>query len=100
MQASRECSGKESGKWRMETGNETRGGHLLLFPFPLSTFHFPLFSPYSCPVPELATLQRSGPIATLTLERADARNALSLDLLGALHARLDELVGSGGGGGG
>ncbi len=40
---------------------------------------------------DLATLTVDGPIATLTLNRPDARNALSLDLLHALHARLDEL---------
>lgn len=39
----------------------------------------------------LATLDVQGPIATLTLRRPDARNALSLDLLDALHARVAEL---------
>ncbi|MGP1347161.1 MAG: enoyl-CoA hydratase/isomerase family protein [Phycisphaerales bacterium] len=40
-------------------------------------------------MPELATLQREGPIARLTLNRPDKRNALSLDLLEALlhHAQ-------------
>ncbi len=40
----------------------------------------------------LAQLDLRSPIATLTLNRPDARNALSLDLLDALHARLDELT--------
>lgn len=40
----------------------------------------------------LATLTIAAPIATLSLNRADARNALSLDLLGALHHRVDELA--------
>jgi methylglutaconyl-CoA hydratase len=39
----------------------------------------------------LATVTTSGPIATLTLHRADARNALSLDLLRDLHAAVDDL---------
>jgi methylglutaconyl-CoA hydratase len=38
-----------------------------------------------------ATISCAGPIATLTLNRPEARNSLSLDLLAALHARLDEL---------
>ncbi len=41
---------------------------------------------------DLATLTLDGPIAVLTLNRADARNALSIDLLAALHARLDDLA--------
>lgn len=40
---------------------------------------------------ELATITTSGPIGTLMLRRPDARNALSLDLLDALHAKVDEL---------
>lgn len=39
----------------------------------------------------LASLTVTGERATLTLDRADQRNALSLGLLDALHARLDEL---------
>jgi len=39
----------------------------------------------------LATLVIDGPIATLTLNRPGARNALSIDLLRALHGRVDEL---------
>lgn len=39
----------------------------------------------------LATLTIDGPRAILTLERTEQRNALSLDLLDALHARMDEL---------
>jgi enoyl-CoA hydratase/carnithine racemase len=39
----------------------------------------------------LATLDIQGPIATLTLRRAEARNALSVELLDALHTRVDEL---------
>ncbi len=42
-------------------------------------------------MPDLALLTTSGPIATLTLNRADARNSLSLDLLAAMHARVAEL---------
>jgi methylglutaconyl-CoA hydratase len=40
----------------------------------------------------LATLAYAGPIATLTLNRPEARNALSLDLIRDLHARADELA--------
>ena len=40
---------------------------------------------------ELARVERDGRIATLILDRPDRHNALSIDLLGALHARLDEL---------
>lgn len=40
----------------------------------------------------LATLSFSGLVATLTLTRESARNALSLDLLEALHARVEELA--------
>lgn len=40
---------------------------------------------------DLATLDIAGPIATLTLNRPEARNALSLPLLDALHAALDDL---------
>ncbi|MEQ9096180.1 MAG: enoyl-CoA hydratase/isomerase family protein [Phycisphaerales bacterium] len=40
---------------------------------------------------DLATLDIDGAIATLTMNRPDARNAMSLPLLDALHARLDEL---------
>ncbi|MCA9292317.1 MAG: enoyl-CoA hydratase/isomerase family protein [Phycisphaerales bacterium] len=40
---------------------------------------------------DLAQLAIDAPVARLTLNRADKRNALSLDLLGALHTRLDEL---------
>jgi enoyl-CoA hydratase/carnithine racemase len=41
---------------------------------------------------ELALLEIDGPIARLTLNRPDARNALSIPLLEALHARVDELA--------
>ncbi len=41
--------------------------------------------------PELALLEVDGVHATLTLNRADKHNALNLDLLQALHARVDEL---------
>ncbi len=41
---------------------------------------------------DLALLHLAGPVATLTLNRPDARNALSVDLLAALHARLDDLA--------
>ncbi|QOI99023.1 MAG: enoyl-CoA hydratase/isomerase family protein [Phycisphaeraceae bacterium] len=40
----------------------------------------------------LATLDVHGPVATLTLNRPEARNALSIELLGALHHRVDELA--------
>ncbi len=40
---------------------------------------------------DLATISTSGRIATLTLNRAEARNALSIDLLAALHARVEEV---------
>lgn len=40
---------------------------------------------------DLAILTTAGPTATLTLNRPDARNSLSVDLLDAMHARLDEL---------
>lgn len=44
---------------------------------------------------ELATLDVDGPVATLTMNRPDARNAMSLPLLDALHAGLDGLPASG-----
>lgn len=40
---------------------------------------------------ELAQLTRIGGVATLTLNRPDARNSLSVELLAVLHARLAEL---------
>lgn len=40
----------------------------------------------------MATLELSGAIARLTLNRPEARNALSVDLLEALHARVDSLA--------
>jgi len=40
---------------------------------------------------DLATLTIDGPTARLTLNRAEQRNAMSVGLLGALHARMDEL---------
>lgn len=40
---------------------------------------------------DLALLEINGRIARLTLNRADKRNALSLELLNEVHARLDEL---------
>ncbi len=42
---------------------------------------------------ELATLEHDGPIATLTLRRVEQRNALSVELLDSLHARMDEAEG-------
>lgn len=42
-------------------------------------------------MPDLALLTTAGRIATLSLNRPDARNSLSLDLLGALQARITEL---------
>lgn len=38
-----------------------------------------------------ATLDIAGPIATLTMNRPDARNAMSLPLLDAMHTALDSL---------
>lgn len=43
---------------------------------------------------DLALLEQEDGVARLTLNRPDARNALSLDLLQALGARLDELASS------
>ena len=40
----------------------------------------------------LATLNIDGPLATLTLNVPEQRNALSLELLAALHHRVDELA--------
>lgn len=40
----------------------------------------------------LVDLNFAGPLATLTLNRPEQRNALSIDLLRALHMRLDELA--------
>jgi methylglutaconyl-CoA hydratase len=42
-------------------------------------------------MPDLALLATADRRATLTLNRPDARNSLSPDLLAALHARIDEL---------
>lgn len=39
----------------------------------------------------LAMLTVDGGVGTLTLNRADARNALSIDMLSEMHARLDDL---------
>lgn len=41
---------------------------------------------------DLALLTASGRVGTLTLNRPDARNAMSIDLLRALTARVDELA--------
>ena len=41
---------------------------------------------------ELTLLEVSGPVARLTLNRPGARNALSIPLLEALHARVDEIA--------
>ncbi|NRA56953.1 MAG: enoyl-CoA hydratase/isomerase family protein [Phycisphaerales bacterium] len=40
---------------------------------------------------DLATLTVNGSVATLSMDRPEARNAMSLPLLDALHARLDEM---------
>lgn len=42
----------------------------------------------------LTTLTIHGNVATLTLNRADSRNALSIDLLNSLHERVDHLASS------
>ncbi|MEM0983422.1 MAG: enoyl-CoA hydratase/isomerase family protein [Planctomycetota bacterium] len=39
---------------------------------------------------DLATLEHDGAVARLTLNRPDARNAFSIEMLHDLHARLDE----------
>ncbi|MEO0512761.1 MAG: enoyl-CoA hydratase/isomerase family protein [Planctomycetota bacterium] len=44
-------------------------------------------------MPDPATLDINGPVATLTLRRTEQRNALSTELLDALHARIDDLAG-------
>jgi methylglutaconyl-CoA hydratase len=41
---------------------------------------------------DLAQLSVQGRVATLSLNRPDARNALSIELLRALHAKLDDLA--------
>jgi len=41
---------------------------------------------------ELATITFTPPLAALLLNRPEARNALSIDLLRAMHARIDELT--------
>lgn len=46
-------------------------------------------------MPALAELALAGPIATLTLRRPDARNALSIELLGSLHECVDRLAATG-----
>jgi methylglutaconyl-CoA hydratase len=43
-------------------------------------------------MPDLATLTLAGPIATLSINRPEARNALSIDLLGDLNARAGGLA--------
>jgi enoyl-CoA hydratase/carnithine racemase len=43
-------------------------------------------------VAEIVELNMAGPIARVTLNRPEQRNALSIDLLAGLHARLDELA--------
>ena len=46
----------------------------------------------STPISDLAQLSINGRIATLTINRPESRNALSPELLAALHARVDELA--------
>ena len=41
---------------------------------------------------ELAELKIDGRVATVTLNRAEQRNALSIELLETLHRRVDELA--------
>ncbi len=40
---------------------------------------------------DAATLEHNGPIATLTINRPEARNAMSLELLDAMHTIMDQL---------
>lgn len=40
---------------------------------------------------DAALLEHNGPIATLTINRPDARNAMSLELLDAMHAAMEQL---------
>lgn len=40
---------------------------------------------------QLATLERDGEVATLTLNRPEQRNAVSMELLDAAHERIDEV---------
>lgn len=56
----------------------------------------PPHTPATSPTNDLATLTITGPTARLELNRPEQRNALSLELLQALHARVDELAAAGG----
>ncbi len=49
-------------------------------------------TPTSPTDPSLATLDVQGPLATLSLNRPEQRNALSLDLIAALRERVQELA--------
>ena len=40
---------------------------------------------------ELVTLTTDGPVATLTLNRPDARNALSLEMIAAMEVGLEKI---------
>ncbi|MCC6426365.1 MAG: enoyl-CoA hydratase/isomerase family protein [Phycisphaerales bacterium] len=42
---------------------------------------------------ELATLTSTGRVATLVINRPESRNAMSIEVLRAIHARVDELAG-------
>src|SRR3954451_4375582 len=44
---------------------------------------------------DLCLLDREGPIATVTLNRPAAKNALNIDLLNALIGRLEECIAAG-----
>jgi hypothetical protein len=65
----------ERGRWKMTTFRSPT-----TLDFRISTFDLR--------TPMLTTLTITGPIATLTLNRPDARNALSLDMIAAMEASI------------
>src|SRR5262249_9250793 len=64
-----------------------------LIPFPLDpSMPPPPMPPSSSPMSQPAPPQIPPGVARLALNRPEARNALSVDLLDALHARIDEVA--------